>query len=87
MNKIQDTLTINVKFSAEDQEYGPVYVATNDSIGLVTDGKTLDDLLLNLRDALAACFDDTDTIAEFNLKPNPKVVLVIEMPESYAKVA
>ena len=87
MSKPKDTLTISVEFSTEDEDYGPVYVATNDDIGLVTDGRTFDELLSNLRDALAACLDDTDTVAEFNLKQNPRVVLTMELPEIHAKTA
>jgi predicted RNase H-like HicB family nuclease len=75
MSDVQDTLHINVEYSTEDEEYGPVYVATNRDIKLVTDGKTFEELLGNLRDAIAACLDDTDTVAEFNLVPNPRVFI------------
>jgi len=53
----------------------PYYVATNDDIGLVTDGKTFEELRLNLRDALDACLEDIDTLTEYNLDPNPRIEL------------
>lgn len=36
----QETLIINVEYGVEDEEYGPVYVATNRDIKLVTDGRS-----------------------------------------------
>ncbi len=45
-NNIDTLLTLNYDDT--------VYVATNDELGLVPDGTTLDELLANLRDALEA---------------------------------
>lgn len=87
MSAVNDTLEIKVEYNTEDQEYGPVYIATNDAIGLITDGQTFEELLANLREAIAASLDETDTVAEFNLIPNPRVVLIMEMPASRAKTA
>lgn len=75
MGKLQDVLYIDVEYSTEDEDYGGVYVATNRDLHLVADGQTFEELLANLKDALAACLEDTDTVAEFNLVPNPHVEL------------
>ncbi len=87
MSPVQDTLTIDVEYNLEDEEYGPVYVATNDVLHLVTDGFTFEELLKNLREAIQVCLDDTDTIKEFNLVPNPRIVLSVTLPENYAQTA
>ena len=87
MGEIQETLSINVEYSTEDEAYGPIYVAWNDQINLVTEGQTFGDLLKNLQEAIAVCLEETDTVAEFNLIPNPRVKLVMELPENYAEIA
>ena len=75
--KIPDAvLYIDVEFNVEDDQYGPMYIATNDKIGLVTDGKTFEELRENLNDALDACLGDIDTVAEYNLIPNPRIALL-----------
>jgi len=77
MGDIQEILYIDVEYSTEDEEYGPVYVATNRDIHLVTDGRTFEELLENLKDAVAVCLEDTDTIGLFNLAPNPRIVVKV----------
>lgn len=86
MAEVQDTLHVNVEYSTEDKEYSPVYVATADEIALVTDGDTFEEMLANLREALAGCLEDTDTVKDFNLVPNPRAVLIMEMPEPYKEL-
>lgn len=83
MSEIKDTLTIAIEYNTEDEDYGPVYIASNDQIGLVTDGKTFEGLLENLKDAIAACLDDTDTIALFNLQPHPHIELHMPLSEKH----
>jgi predicted RNase H-like HicB family nuclease len=87
MNEIRDTIRVNVEYSTDDEEYGPVYVASCDELSLVTDGRTFEELLRNLREAIGVCLEDTDTVAEFNLVPNPQVILVMKLSESYAQIA
>ena len=53
--------------------------ASNDALGLVTDGKTFEALLENLREALALCLEDA---RELGISPNPRIVLVMDMPQS-----
>jgi len=86
-DKPKDTLYINVEYSTEDEEYGPVYVAYSDEVSLVTDGKTFSELLKNLREAIALCLEDIDTVAQYNLVPNPRIKLIMELPENYAEIA
>jgi predicted RNase H-like HicB family nuclease len=75
MAQPETTLYIDVEYNTEDEEYGPMYIATNDMIGLVTDGKSFEELRENLKDALDACLGDIDTIAEYNLVANPRIEL------------
>jgi len=70
-----DTLYINIEYNTEDKEYGPVYIATNDIIGLVTDGETFEELRANLEEALDACLGDIDTLTTYDLIPNPRIEL------------
>jgi predicted RNase H-like HicB family nuclease len=85
--EIQDTLYINVEYSTEDEDYGPVYIATCGLLGLTTDGRTLDELIENLHEAIVVSLEGVDTISELGLTPNPKVVISLEMPTDYAKTA
>lgn len=80
MSKIRDTIYVNVEYSDEDQDYGPVYVASCDELALVTDGQTFEELLENLREAITVSLEDTDTITEFSLVPHPQVVILIRLP-------
>jgi predicted RNase H-like HicB family nuclease len=84
----RQTLTILVEYfdgSDEGDDGLPYYVATNDEIGLVTDGRTFEELRANLADALDACLGDLDTVAEYNLVANPRVEL--RMPLAYGEIA
>jgi predicted RNase H-like HicB family nuclease len=79
----RDTLYVTVEYydGQDEGDVGhPYYVATNDEIGLVTDGKTFEELRENLVEALDACLSDMDTIAEYNLLPNPHVELRMPLP-------
>ncbi len=90
MREIQDTLHVQIEhFTGEEEDDvgHPYYVASCDAIGLVTDGSNFEELLVNLQEALAVCLEDTDTVAEFNTVPNPRVVLHMEMPGHYAQTA
>ncbi len=80
MSQISNTLHIEVEYNTEDVEYGPVYIATCDALSLVTDGQTFEELLANLREAIAVSLEDTDTIAELNLTPNPQILITMRLP-------
>ena len=62
--KINDTLHIRVEYFTgleEDDGSGqPYYVASSDAIGLVTEGETFEELLVNLREVLSLCLEDGD---------------------------
>lgn len=77
MAEVRDTVHVNVEYNIEDEVYGPVYVATCEEISVVTDGRTLDELLANVREAISLHLEDVDTAAVFNLTPNPRMVLRI----------
>jgi hypothetical protein len=87
MGDVQDTLYVNVEYSTEDEEFGPVYIATCHDIGLVTDGVTLDELVENVRDVLSVILDGIDTVARFNVAQNPRIILTFQLPQNYAKTA
>jgi predicted RNase H-like HicB family nuclease len=87
MVEVNDTIHVNVEYSTEDEEYGPVYVASCVEIAAVTDGKTLDELFRNIVEMIHGHLEDTDTVAEFNLVPNPRIVITMELPENYAQTA
>jgi len=53
MENLRDTIVVNVEYDITDEEYGPVYVASNDELSLVTDGQTFEKLLKNLKEALS----------------------------------
>ena len=76
---VQDTLYIEVEYTTEDET--PVYIASNDVIGLVTEGESFEELLDNLKDALAACLEDIDTVQAYNLVAHPRVVLQMGLPD------
>lgn len=71
MSMALDTLEIKVEVTY-DEDYGTVYVATNDRLGLVADGVTFEALLDNLREALALGLADAD---ELNIVPNPRILV------------
>ncbi len=52
-----------------------MYSATCEAISVVTDGKTRDELLVNVREAISLHLEDVDTIKVYNLIPNSKIIL------------
>ena len=84
-----DTLHITVEYfdGQEEGDVGyPYYVASCDAVGLTTDGRTLDELFSNLREVLELALDEDDTIAVYNVVPNPRINIIMELPE-YAQIA
>ncbi len=82
MPELNDTVMVTIEYytgKEEGFEYDhPYYVAHGDAIGLVTDGDTLDELMTHLQEALSLCLDDVDTVKEYQLKPNPRIILTHE---------
>ena len=92
MNEPNDTIYVNVAYytgqeEGEDDVGHPYYVATCREFGGGTNGETWGELLRNIHEMLSAVLDGEDTVAEYNLVPNPRVILTIELPEDYAKIA
>jgi predicted RNase H-like HicB family nuclease len=67
-------------FIRRGEEY---YVAECLEIGVVTQGKTLDETLTNLQEAVALHLDGED-LTDFGLAPNPTLLITMELETSYA---
>lgn len=59
------------------------YVAECVEISVVTQGKTLDEVVSNLREAVALHLEG-ENAAEFGLAENPALVITMEVEPSYA---
>jgi hypothetical protein len=85
---IQDTLHVKVRHYTgfEDGEGGvghPYYSATCEEIVAVTDGTTWGELMRNLHKMLNAFLEGEDTVALYNLTPNPRIEVTMELPAGY----
>jgi predicted RNase H-like HicB family nuclease len=90
MSEIKDTIHINVEYfdgQDEDDVGYPYYVASCQEIMGVTDGRTWNELMKNIRELIAVALDEDDTITMYNLVPNPRIVISMELPENYAEIA
>ena len=83
---MRDTINVNVEYFTDDAEYGPYYVASADEFSLATEGETFEELLKNLKEALSLILQE-DVRCDFDLVPNPHVILTMKLPESYAQTA
>jgi len=54
------------------------YVAECLELAVVTQGKTLDDTIANLREAVALHLEGED-LADFDLAPNPSLLVTLEL--------
>lgn len=59
------------------------YVAECLEISVVTQGKTLDETIANLQEAIALHLEGED-LAEFGLVPNPRLLLTMELDATHA---
>lgn len=80
-----DTIYVHVEYSTEDEEAGPVYVASNDDLMFTTDGQTFEELIQNVREVIALCMEDGDLVAELGLIANPQIIF--SMAIEYADTA
>jgi predicted RNase H-like HicB family nuclease len=90
MPPVNDTIHVNVAyFTGQDEgDVGyPYYVASCVEITAVTDARSLDELMQNIQEMVALHLEDLDTVALFNLVPNPRIVVTVELPASYAETA
>jgi predicted RNase H-like HicB family nuclease len=90
MDQPRDTLHIQVEYfdgQAEGDVGYPYYVASCVEITATTDGQTWRELMKNLHEMLDAYFEGEDTVAVYNLVPQPRLVITMELPENYAEIA
>jgi predicted RNase H-like HicB family nuclease len=81
---------VNVEYSngrEEDEAGNPYYVACCDDLMFTTEGETFEQLLDNIRECLELNLAVGDPVAAFNVVPNPRVRIILELPENYAKTA
>ena len=60
------------------------YIAECVEIAVVTQGKTLDETLANLQEAVGLHLEGEDP-ATFGLSPNPTIVLTMELEPNYTQ--
>lgn len=60
------------------------YVAECVEIAVITQGKTLDETLANLQEAVALHLEGED-LSHFGLAPNPSILLTMELEPAYAQ--
>lgn len=92
MNDILDTIHVNVEYftgfeQGEDDVGYPYYVASCQEIVAVTEGKTWGELMQNIHEMIAAHLEGEDTLDLYNLVPNPRIIVTMELPENYAEIA
>ncbi len=92
MPEVRDTIHVKVEYftgfeeGSDDVGY-PYYVASCDEVVAVTDGRTWNELMKNIREMLDASLEGEDTATVYNLAPNPRIVVTMELPENYAEIA
>lgn len=94
MSEVRDTLHVRIEYFTGmengdgDEDVGhPYYVASCEEIVAVTDGSTWHELMQNIQEMVQAALEGEDTAAVYNLVPNPRIVINMELPENYAEIA
>jgi predicted RNase H-like HicB family nuclease len=80
-----DTIHVHVEyFDGSDKEDEGVarYIASCDEISVITDAATFDELLTNIREAVALHLSNEDTVSAYNLLPNPRIVLMMDLEDA-----
>jgi hypothetical protein len=91
-NKPHDTLHVRVEYftgheDGQEDVGHPYYVASCEEIVAVTDGRTWGDLLKNIHEMVQASLEGEDTVNSYNLVPNPRILITMELPTDYAEIA
>lgn len=88
MLDVQDTLHIKVRhFSGVEDGVGhPYYAASCEEIIAVTDGATWGELMRNIHEMISAFLEGADTVALYNLTPNPRIEVTMELPANYEEL-
>jgi hypothetical protein len=91
MSEARDTLHVRVEYftglEQEDDVGHPYYVASCEEIVAVTDGETWSELMHNIHEMVTASLEGEDSVVLYNLVPNPRIVITMELPENYAEIA
>lgn len=77
MTSLQKTIKASIR---KGEQY---YIAECLEINVVTQGKTLDDVIANLQEAVSLHLED-ENLEEFGLAPNPTLVITIELDPMHA---
>ena len=89
MSDLHDTIHFLIEYhdGQEDEDVGHAYyVASCLEIPAVTDARTLDELIVSIRNVVAFALEDEDVVAEYRVTPNPRIVISFELPD-YAPTA
>lgn len=81
---LKDTVYVRIEHfdGQEEGDVGhPYYVASCDDLHFVTDGDTFEALLENVRECLELTLYDGDSVQEYGVSSDAKVVLTMELPE------
>jgi predicted RNase H-like HicB family nuclease len=81
-DELQDAVHVVVEYyDGSDAEDGdePYYVASCEELAVTTGGKTFEELIENIRDAIQLHLKDEDTEALYHLSPNPRIILKVEL--------
>jgi len=77
MTSLQKTIKASIR---KGEHY---YIAECLEINVVTQGKTLDDVIANLQEAVSLHLED-ENLEEFGLAPNPTLVIIMELDPMHA---
>ena len=92
MSEVRDTLHVRVEYftgfeEGQDDVGYPYNVASCEEIVAATDGRTWRELMRNIHEMITALLQGDDTVAVYNLTPNPRIVITMELPENYSESA
>lgn len=59
------------------------YIAEGIDLSIVTQGKTLDELAKNIQEAVELHLEG-ENLSDFNIAPNPSVLMNFELPQLHA---
>jgi len=77
MSDVKNTIYVQVEWfdGQEEGDVGyPYFVAHNDDLHFTTDGESFEELLRNVDEVIALCLEDTDSLAEYGVAPDAKVI-------------
>ena len=77
VSTVRDTFHVCVEYNMEDEEYGPYYLASCVELSIVIDGRTLDELLENIREAIALHLQGMGAAAQYNFAEYPRVMIMV----------